>query len=106
MTYQVSPPKSHCELLYALSQGSKADTEGARHLLASFQAMVSFRAVVKYLFQTAHSIMQHTNLRTVEQMTNFFGSLYHTLFYATIQLIRALEDLPSLFVEKTEEVSY
>lgn len=63
---EVSPPKSHRELLDALSQGSQADSDGARQLLASFQRV-------------------HADLRTPDQMINFFGSL------------------PSLFVEKNED---
>ena len=105
MICQVSPPKSHRELLHALSQGSKADTEGARRLLASFQAIVSFRVVMIYIFPMVYSIVQHTELRTVEQMSNFFASLYNTLFNAMVRLIHAVKDLPSLFMEKNEDVS-
>lgn len=82
-TCQVAPPKSHRELLHALSQGPKADAEGPRHLLTSFHAIVSLGIVVKYLFLMVCSIVQHTELRTVEQMTFFFTSLYPTPFSTT-----------------------
>jgi hypothetical protein len=49
MIYQVAPPKSYRELLHALGQGQGADTDGARHLLASFQAVVSVKICPCYI---------------------------------------------------------
>jgi len=66
MAFQVSPPKSRQELLHALSQGSEADTDGARYLLASFQAVVS--ELVNYII--SNNPLHHIVRRFEKRGTN------------------------------------
>jgi anaphase-promoting complex subunit 5 len=72
---QITQPKSHQELIRELSTGQKAETEEPRNFIEGVNLAVS--CLGHLLRPTAQLLLEHNELQTADQLTDFFtGSSY------------------------------
>ncbi|KAG6890725.1 hypothetical protein C0995_005098 [Termitomyces sp. Mi166 len=72
---EVSRPKSHFDLMKTVCHGPSADSEKSQRVIAA----------IKAVYTCSWGTVQHSDLTSADQITNFFANL------------------PSLFVEKAED---